>query len=325
MTDYSSFQRGGVQYPLTPSTANAPIVDADPAMNLAGNFLAGMLQIHLGARLAAEGGVVGLQFASAVGNILNVEPTPVFLATDMRWPVFGIYRKTTTFNELTAVWEQDISQWEFVYILPPMTPRQTERLEPMLRAAVVVIDHAITQGFDPAYMSGAKVWALAGIKRVRLVSVKHGPYEPLEATDRLFRAVSGIIEVEERDMPIAAAFDLFSGADIAVDNVSGQKTVVSDVADAATGPAPTLASLSVVSGTTAGGTTVTATGSGFVVGTTPKILVGSVVAAAVAVLSATQVRFVTPAHAAHPTFMADVTVINPDGQSATLPAAFTFV
>ena len=84
--------------------------------------------------------------------------------------------------------------------------------------------------------------------------------------------------------------------------------------------APTLTSVSPTSGPSAGGTVITLTGTNFVSGATvPRQRRRG---HGRDVLSATQVRATTPAGAAG---ARTVQVTNPDGQSATLSSAFTYV
>jgi hypothetical protein len=81
---------------------------------------------------------------------------------------------------------------------------------------------------------------------------------------------------------------------------------------------PTLSSLTPSSGPTAGGTSVTITGTGFTAGSTVSF--GGTPAPTVTVNSATSITVVTPPHAAG---AVDVTVTTPGGTSA--PGAFTFI
>jgi hypothetical protein len=323
MAENGQFQRGAVQYPLTAATTNALVKDIDPALYLAGNFIAGVLQIHLGARLVAEAAKVGFAFTNAVSKLSFTEPSPVFLATDFRFPFLALYRQTTTFDEHTVVWEKDTSQWEMVYVLPPMTPAQTEALDPILRGVMVVVNNRISQGYDPAYQSGAKIWAQANIKRARVVSAKFGNYELLEQIDKLYRSVTLTLEVESRDFPVIGQFDVFEGVDLAVDEAAVDKTAVADLVDVTiTLTPPTITGIVASSGTKAGGQSVTLTGTGFRV--PAQVAIGGSQATSVAVTSSTSITCTTPAHNAYPTFMADVVVTNPDGQTATLTAGYTF-
>jgi hypothetical protein len=84
------------------------------------------------------------------------------------------------------------------------------------------------------------------------------------------------------------------------------------------GPAPVPTSVEPTAGTTLGGTAVTVTGTDFASGAT--LLVGGAVATVTSV-AAGSLTALTPAHAAG---AVDVTVVNPDGGSGTLPAAFTY-
>ncbi len=84
--------------------------------------------------------------------------------------------------------------------------------------------------------------------------------------------------------------------------------------------APVLSALSPASGSIAGGETVTATGTGFE-GVT-GVMVGTVAATKVTVVSDTSLTYVSPAQGAGPE---DVTIVGPGGTSAVVPAGvFTY-
>ena len=84
-------------------------------------------------------------------------------------------------------------------------------------------------------------------------------------------------------------------------------------------PAPTVATISPTSGTTAGGTPVSITGTGFVAGATVKL--GGTAATNVNVVGSTSITATTAAHAAG---AVDVVVTNSDAQSGTLTQGFTY-
>jgi hypothetical protein len=106
---------------------------------------------------------------------------------------------------------------------------------------------------------------------------------------------------------------------VQVTNPDGQSATLAN-AFTYVNPAPTATSVSPTSGPVAGGTVITVTGSNFLSGAT--IRVNGVLATGVTFLSATQVRGTTPAGTAG---ARSVQVSNPDGQSATLASAFTYV
>jgi hypothetical protein len=84
-------------------------------------------------------------------------------------------------------------------------------------------------------------------------------------------------------------------------------------------PAPTVTAIAPNTGTTAGGTSVTITGTGFVTGAT--VSVGGTAATAVNVVSGTSITATTPAHAAG---AVSVVVTNSDAQSGTLTNGYTY-
>jgi|GEM_PF-618682 len=87
----------------------------------------------------------------------------------------------------------------------------------------------------------------------------------------------------------------------------------------APGPAPVVASVSPLTGSTAGGTAVTITGANFVNGATVNF--GGIAATNVVVAAAGSITATTPAHAAG---AVSVDVTNPDLQTGTQASAFTY-
>jgi WD40 repeat protein len=88
----------------------------------------------------------------------------------------------------------------------------------------------------------------------------------------------------------------------------------------ATTSSPTVASLSPTSGSSAGGTVVTLTGTNFVFGAT--VAFGGTAATSITVLNSTSIRATTAAHAAG---VVDVVVTNPGGASGTKTGGYTYL
>jgi len=84
-------------------------------------------------------------------------------------------------------------------------------------------------------------------------------------------------------------------------------------------PAPTVSSITPNTGTTAGGTAVTITGTGFLTGATAKV--GGTAATGVTLVNSTTITATTPAHAAG---AVGVVVTNTNAQSGTLTNGFTY-
>ena len=87
-----------------------------------------------------------------------------------------------------------------------------------------------------------------------------------------------------------------------------------------TTPAPTVTSCSPNNGTTAGGTSVTITGTNFFSGTITATF-GGTAATSVTFVNSTTITCVTPAHAAG---LVNVVVTNPDGQTGTGTNVYTY-
>ena len=83
---------------------------------------------------------------------------------------------------------------------------------------------------------------------------------------------------------------------------------------------PTVTSVSPASGSSAGGTTITITGTNFLSGA--AVTLGGVAASSVNVVSSSQITAVTPVHVAG---TVAVQVTNGDGQSAPTPGSFTYI
>jgi len=106
-------------------------------------------------------------------------------------------------------------------------------------------------------------------------------------------------------------------ADVTV-TVAGVASTLSSAFTFVTLPPPTISSIVPASGSTAGGTTVTITGTNFAAGAT--VTIGGVAATGVTVVSSTSLQAATPARTAG---QADV-VVTVAGQPATLARGFTY-
>lgn len=322
MADYGSFAVGGVTYPLLAGTARSLLEDADPALYHAARFLAAMLGIHMGARLTAQAQLEGLKLA-ATRKVLAFEPAPELITDVHAFPLFALYRKTEVEQEQSLSLGRNVSEWEFSYLLPTLSPRQHEVLSPILRSVGRIIKHAVRVGWDPAYEDGLKVWQLAGIQSARMLRAEYTGFRRQDEFTAYYRAVTGRIEVVERDMPLPGSFEPFGGGNLSIDAVEHDGTDINFLV-AQTHPPPTLTGVAPSSGTRQGGTVVTLTGTGFRVGSSVSIRIGHTLLASPEVLDETHVRGTTVEHPASPTFIADVSVTNDDGQTARLPAAFAF-
>lgn len=328
MTDYETFGIGGIRFPLTASLTNSLLEDADPALFHLSGFLAAVIKKYAGPRLLAQAAaeLPPLNFPSAVETTITIEPQPVLLNDHFKFPLLAVYRKSARVVERTATgWET----WEcvigFAWCLPPLTPLQETHLDPILNSVAKTIGQRIRHGQDSAYLSGANAWAAAGIERIQLDTVSWGAWGAFDANAKLFRSVMGEIRLWERDSYVEADFEAMDGVTVHEDFTAPDGSQIVDYAIVGTYAAPTLASLDVATGSKAGGTAVTLTGTNYVVGTTPRVFFGTEEASDVVVTSATTITSTTPPHDAYPTEIVDVYVVNADGQASdALTNAFTF-
>jgi hypothetical protein len=241
--DYDRFRFGAVNYPLPSSTANTLARDADPAIYWATQFFASVLRTYVGARIIAQATAAGAAIPDAVVTTWNVDPGPYLLDNiRRRFPLLALYRKDSQFNERTAVWEHEMARWECAYVLPPLNWDQAEKLVPILTAVARVLGHATRQGWDPAFMSGAKVWtpAFAGIETIGVTSGRYGRYT--DAQGLIYHGWIGVIDAKEIVRAYTPdPFQALAGVDFHEDLMDGAtNTTVTDevVVDTSITPPP---------------------------------------------------------------------------------------
>jgi hypothetical protein len=324
LTDYASFKHGGTTFPLTASTSNSLLKDADAVSFYMLDFFASVLNTHLGSRLAAQATAAGMTISNAVAMKVPYDPAPYLLEEQFKFPLLAVYRKRSVMRGNIS-YRHDDSEFAVAYILPPLSAAQAEQLLPILRAVGRVLDNRADMGFDPAYTppggsAGQSVWgsSYANLESITFTEETYGAYAGMG--DLTFPSWVGSLKVAERDMYIAGSFDALDGVDITENVVGEDGTTVAEVLEAATHKTPTVTALSASTGTTSGGTAVTITGTNFRSGA--HVFFGSVEATSVVVASATSITCVTPANSAG---LYDVTVSYlDDGQSGSLEASFTY-
>jgi len=326
--EYGEWGHGGLRLPLDATGVDSVslLTLADPALAAALAFLPAVLDLQIGAALRAYALRERISISAAVLSTANVEPVPALYADKTRFPFFALYRKGELTTGHTIGRDKSVAEWEFAYVLPALMPVAQQRLAPILHAVVGTLRTALRVGWHPLYLGGAKVLKDAGIMSSRLGPVRYERYERLTTgapggNDQFYRAVLGSIEVVERDEAVVGAFPAFTGTNVITDEQAADGTKVLVSSEFTARVAPTLTSITPNSGTKAGGTSVTVAGTGFFA--PAKLTIGGVEVIAT-VVSSTSATAVTPPHEAYPTFMADVLFTNGDGQTARMPAAFSF-
>lgn len=238
-TDYGTFVEGGVTYPILTSTANTALRDTDPSIYFLLDYLSAMLIQHVGARFLAEAvkanlkGVDGHTVPGIVASRLSYDPTQYLTQNQVKFPLFSIYRDSDLFSERSATYRRATTTLNVLYVLPPLTPSQAERISPFLHAVSSTIFERLEEGADPSYTppgstAGARVGASAGWDMVGLTS---GRYTGLSASDVIyFPAWQGVITLVERAGWAPGAFQSFAGADVHEDlHDQSTNTTITDV------------------------------------------------------------------------------------------------
>lgn len=339
-TDYTDFTVGAVQEPLSTTSSNTLLQDADPPVFHALSFWKWLIVNVAGPRLLLELTAAGVKdnkqqaIASVVAQAYPFLPTPQQLENQIQFPLLAIGRTRTLTGRFTAAWEHDRGLFTLVYALPPLDAAQSNRVLPLLHAIEQLIRQRTTQSFDPGYTPpggtlGESPWKLCAVERIGFGdpyqdAVQSTEYGSLEGTGgQYFPCIRMTGYMVERDMYTPSAFK-FEGADITADLVADDETTVPDFLSVSTQSAPTLTGISPATGAHAGGTSVTLTGTLFLQGgpQTMRVFFGNTPATSAVWVSATSVTCVSPAVSGAGTV--DVTLVNRDGQLATLPSAFAY-
>lgn len=328
MTDFATFKRGGVQYPLTSATTNALLKDADPAVWYALDFFKSVLLTHVGPRLLAEAAKWTAPITTAVAYSTWIDPGATPIDTRFRFPLLAVFRQKSEYGYRTTIWTHTVSEWGVTYLLPKLSQTQAEQLAPIFKAVEDTLLDRSEKGMDPAYNAGASAWAAAGIEQVRFVKGSFGMFVVPDA-QQFFLGWHGTLELMEREMLPTGAFSTLDAVDFTEDlvNAADQTTIaafVQDKTDVAEpeggfGGAPTIASITPATGPAAGGTVVTLKGTNFFAGL--AVSFDGVAATSVVVVDRYTVTCHTPAHAAG---TVNVAVVNANGTVGFLDRGFSY-
>lgn len=232
MTDYDYFQFGGVQYPLTASTTNSLVRDADPALYWSLLYWTSVLTTHLQDRLLAEvtGGLAPI--TAAVKTAIHYDPGPYLLDhPENLFPLLAAYRKTARFADRTVTWEHEVAEWEVAYVFPCLNWQAAKKLTPFLHAVGQVLVNRTSQGFDPGYSSGTQVFGYlkAYVEEIGFTGSRYGTFQ--DGNGLVYPAWFGTCQVKERVVPRAGDLEAFEGVDAHIDvRDASTLTTVDDVA-----------------------------------------------------------------------------------------------
>jgi hypothetical protein len=347
--DYAQFEIGSVLQPLPTPSQNSLLFDADPALAYYIDFLVAMLRKYVAPRFMAAVNAANLTQITdiVIGDPFPYEPTPTMLDQQLKCPALFVYRTTGHTEQWTVAADHDIFGINVVFVLPPLDSAGTEQLQPILKAVYDCIRRKTSDCWDPSYTPpggtlGQMFTALVNIEEIgfgppidRRVSGAGGgnhDYGHLPGVGDLWfpmLLMRGYITEKDTYNPTAGGPSKFLGADITGNVVGDDGTKVlattSTVVQASTTAPPTITGLLGATGPATGGTPFTIEGTGFQPGP-PIVFFGPAnnpqYAVTVTYQSADLLVVVTPPMQGAGTV--DITVVNRDGQKATLAQSFAF-
>lgn len=327
--DYQNFQVGNALLPTTTSLTNTSLLDFDPAIYYILDFFSWIIATDVGPRLVAANSAIGGPITAAYAQRYPYAIEAYKLENGFQFPLIAINRTGTEFTKLASSYYSYIGSFDVWYVFPPLTAAQAEQLLPVFAAVEKAITDRTVNGFDPAYTPpggslGQQPWSatLANVQEIGIDKSEYGSLQGSGDVTKLFPALHLMCHVTERknystrDTPRP-----FTGGDITEGLRAPDGTLFGTLVQASTQNAPTFTSVSAATGSHAGGTSVTITGTLFK-GPNIQVLFGNVSATSIVVVSATSITCVTPAMSG--ASAVNVTIINSDGQQVVATNAFTF-
>lgn len=223
--DYQSLRVGNLRTPLTITSGQTLLQDADPSLyNLIGFFEA-VIRIHLGARFNQAVQAAGLPELDGYVVASTVPYDPAYYLTEAQFPfpILACYRLDSKVIERTRHYSQKISTWGFDYVLPPLSAGQAEQLLPILAAVESVLLDRIDRGFDPSYNGGEHVFIDSGLTSFRVLESSFVRLEPkaLAQTNATFPELHMRLECKEQVRPIDSDFATLETITVDIDNTDG--------------------------------------------------------------------------------------------------------
>lgn len=202
---YGAFQIGTTPYPLTASTSNSLLQDADPPLYWLLDYFASELNTYAGSRWTNEIARAGL--TSVIPNIVGMtfpnNPTPYLQDTGATFPILAVYRVEGNIKEKSISYVQVESNLEIMWILPPLTMGQMEIVGPFFNVVCQIMQDRSEYGADPNYLDGYVWGAAAGFDWLQMTEYHRmliqGNKLPMESLVMQ-------LKMRERNMPVPNAF-----------------------------------------------------------------------------------------------------------------------
>jgi hypothetical protein len=226
------FSQAAIRFPLQLAsvTANTALRDADPAVWRALDFFTAMTRTQIGDRLIEAAAAAGLsEITDAVMQSIPYDPADHFTSTQFTFPLLAIYRKSEKFAGQSGLRDKAVSAWTVQWSLPPLTAGQMEQLTPLLHAFAAVIRRHAIWSYHPDYESGLYVWDSVSVQGAVPLGVSYGAMQGADGL--VFPTAMVDLEVTERDMDVAGAFEAMAGVDGEIDMADEASVTVETIAD----------------------------------------------------------------------------------------------
>ncbi len=250
-----------------------------------------------------------------------------------KFPLLAIHPVGEKFIHLTMTNLATQRNFLVSWVMPPMSPKQLNKLEPFMTMAAKALMVYGNQGYDPKVNpNGPSVWQTAGLSFGFIDGVSYEPYVgsvQIAGTDKYkmeyFPSLKMKISFVERNQaPVPQNFESFSGISLLQENLVDGYNPANPIVNFIDGyvyPNVTVTSCSPASGSIQGNTLLIIQGTGFL-NNISKVTVCGAVAKQVSVQSPTLMMVVTNPGISVGT--GDVVAYDEQGNPYTLHNGFTY-
>lgn len=217
--DYSKFNLGNIEFPLSGYASNSAIAIADVPVNKLLGFCRGVLEIHAGDAWTYYANQLNLDCNQIVEESLPYNPIPWLQDTTYNFPLLALYRTKGSIVEKTIAYHRIESNLELLWIMPPLTAAQAYQLLPFQNAVIDILVDRNEQGWDPNYLDGYNIGELAGFDSLQVMSysLANVSVNP----NQFLPTVQLSIRLRERKTDASGMYPEFTGVDLTGVGVSG--------------------------------------------------------------------------------------------------------
>lgn len=219
-TEDGYFKVGGVQSPLTTSTTNSFLQDADPALFRMLQFYQNVIERHALPRWNVQVAASGR--ADLVNRIINsilpYDPAELLQENQFRFPLLAIFPVSEDYEYLTTTWYHVTRRMNLIFLMPPINSEQMELMSPFLSYVSKILLDRTLEGLDQFVNNGEQYWNEAQIERIGLTNSLFGRIPKGPSSNLFFPALQMEIEVVERRMYASENFEPFTGFDGYISN-----------------------------------------------------------------------------------------------------------